>query len=95
MQGMVAGKRSRGKPIQRWEKYITDTFGPMAAASRVAGTGINFAETSGQRRPDEEMLREEEEIMVLVLVFGSLNYNRDPYTKPNYCSNHNLIPTQN
>ena len=23
------------------------------------GTGINFAETSGQRRPDENMLREE------------------------------------
>ena len=35
MQGMVAGKRSRGKP--RWEKGITDTFGTMAAASRVAG----------------------------------------------------------
>ena len=27
MQGMVAGKRSRGKPRERWEKYITDTFG--------------------------------------------------------------------
>ena len=46
MQGMVAelfgkknfaaGKRSRGKPRQRWEKYITCTFGTMAAASRVA-----------------------------------------------------------
>ena len=36
MQGMVAGKRSRGKAIQTWEKYITDTFGTMAAASRVA-----------------------------------------------------------
>ena len=36
MQGMVAGKRSRGKPIQRWEKDITYTFGTMAAASRVA-----------------------------------------------------------
>ena len=37
MQGMVAGKRSRGKPRQRsWEKDITDTFGRMAAASRVA-----------------------------------------------------------
>ncbi len=35
MQGMVAGKRSRGKPRQRWEKDITDTFGTMAAASRV------------------------------------------------------------
>ena len=36
VQGMVAGKRSRGKPRQRWEKDITDTFGTMAAASRVA-----------------------------------------------------------
>ena len=36
MQGMVAGKRSSGKPIQRWEKYITDMFGTMTAAGRVA-----------------------------------------------------------
>ena len=36
MQGMVAGKRSRGKPQQRWEKDIIDTFGTMTAASRVA-----------------------------------------------------------
>ncbi len=36
MQGMVAGKRSRGKPRQRLEKDITDTFGTMIAASRVA-----------------------------------------------------------
>ena len=36
MQRMVAGKRSRGKPRQRWEKDITDTLGTMKAASRVA-----------------------------------------------------------
>ena len=36
VRGMVAGKRSRGKPRQIWEKIITDTFGTMAAASRVA-----------------------------------------------------------
>ena len=36
MQGMVAGKRRRRKPRQRWEKDITDTFGTMTAASRVA-----------------------------------------------------------
>ena len=36
IQGMVAGKRSRGKPRQRWEKDITDTFGTMTSASRVA-----------------------------------------------------------
>ena len=37
MQGMVAGKRTRGKPRRRWEKDITDNmFGTMAAACRVA-----------------------------------------------------------
>ena len=36
MQGMVAGKRSRGKPRQRCEKDFRDTFGTMTAASRVA-----------------------------------------------------------
>ena len=53
MQGMVAGERSRGKPRQRWEKYITCTFGTMAAAEW-RRTDIDFAETSGQRRPDED-----------------------------------------
>ena len=33
---------------ERWEKDITDTFGTMTAAVK-----------SGQRRPDEDMLREE------------------------------------
>ena len=32
MQGMVAGKRSNGNTIQRWEKDITYTFGTMATA---------------------------------------------------------------
>ena len=35
-------------------------FGTMTAAIRVAEDRINFVETSGQRRPDEDMLREEE-----------------------------------
>ena len=39
MQGMVAGKLSRGKPRQRWEKYITDTSGMMGTAGRVAEDG--------------------------------------------------------
>ena len=42
IQGMAAGKRSRGKPRQRWEKDITDTFGTMAVASRVAGDRHQF-----------------------------------------------------
>ena len=36
MQEMVAGIRSRGKPRQKWEKYITYMFSTMATASRVA-----------------------------------------------------------
>ena len=36
MQIMVAVTRSRYNTRQRWEKHITDTFGTMAAASRVA-----------------------------------------------------------
>ena len=48
MQGMVAGKRSRGKPRQRWKKDTTDIFGTMATASRVAED-----RTFGQRRPEE------------------------------------------
>ena len=35
MQGMIAGKRSRGKPRQRWEKDITDTFGTMKAKTKM------------------------------------------------------------
>ena len=60
MQGMVAGKRSRGKPRQRWEKHITDIFGTMATASRVVRTGIDFAMIFGQPRPEEDMLSEED-----------------------------------
>ena len=37
MQGMVAGKRSRGKSgRQIWKKYFTDIFGTITTASRVA-----------------------------------------------------------
>ena len=59
MQGMVAGKRSRGKPRQIREKDITYIrlvrWQQQAEWRRI---GIKFAETSGQRRPDEDMLRE-------------------------------------
>ena len=56
-------------------------LGTMAAASRVA-EDINFAETSGQRRPDEDMLREEEVSIELIslcqvthlLRVGSFNF---------------------
>ena len=36
MQGMVAGESSSEEPRQRWEKDITDIFGKMETASRVA-----------------------------------------------------------
>ena len=62
MQGMVAGKRSRGKPGQRWEKDITYTFGTMAAASRVvavivvAQDGLLFKFTSILTRATHRLL---------------------------------------
>ena len=56
MQGIVAVKRSRGKPRQIWEE-----FGAMATQQRVEWrrTGINFAKTFGVRRPEEDMLSKE------------------------------------
>ena len=66
MKGMVAGKRHRGKPRQRWKKGIRDTFGTMAAASRVAKDRHRFrTETPRQRLrlPGKDMLREEEEVI--------------------------------
>ena len=54
MQGMVAGKRTRGKPRHRWEKDITDIFGTMATASMVAEDRHRFRKTFGQRRPEED-----------------------------------------
>ena len=63
MQGMVAGKTSRGKPRRRWEKYITDNmFGTNLGWQQHAEwrrTGIHFAETCGQRRPDDDAPRRE------------------------------------
>ena len=58
MQGMMAGKRSRGKPRQRWDKDITDTFGTMTAASRVAEDASISQKTFGQRRSEEDILSE-------------------------------------
>ena len=69
MQGMVAGKRSRGKPRQKWEKDHRYVWCDGCSKQR---TGINFAETSGQRRPDEDMLREEKEEEELFHVFENV-----------------------
>ena len=59
MQGMVAGKRSRGKPRQRWENDITDTFGTMATASRVAEDRHQIRKHIWAASPEENMLWEE------------------------------------
>ena len=53
---MVAGKRRRGEPRQIWEKDITDAFGTMAAASRVAEDRHQFRRDIWA--DDEDMLRE-------------------------------------
>ena len=52
-------KKQRKAKTKIGERQITDTFGTMAAAASRVAAGINFAETSRQRRSDEDMLREE------------------------------------
>ena len=42
MQGMISGKRSRGKPRQIWEKYITDTCGTAGVVSRLVEDRLQF-----------------------------------------------------
>ena len=39
MQGMVAGKRNRGKPRKRWEKDITDVYVWHDGNSKQSGGG--------------------------------------------------------
>ena len=57
MQGMIAGKRSRDKDGRKTSQIRLVRWQQQAKWRR---TGISFAVTSGQRRPDEDMLREEE-----------------------------------
>ena len=49
-------------------KSISRVFRLTSGEAEWQRTGNNFAETSGQRRPDEDMLREEEEEGQIVLV---------------------------
>ena len=65
MQGIVAGKRSRGKVRPKWEKYITDIFGTMTSASRMKEDSHRFRKdiwtaTSGS---EGDMLSEEQNIV--------------------------------
>ena len=55
MQGMVAGKRSSGKPSQRWKKDIIYTVGKYSG-----GGQASISQIFGQRRPEDYMLSEEE-----------------------------------
>ena len=56
MQGMVAEKRSRGKPSHRWEKDIRY----IRQQVEWPRTGTDFARTCVQRRPEEDMLSEDD-----------------------------------
>ena len=60
MQGMVAGKRSRGKPRKkvggRHQRYVWYDGGSKQSGGGLASISQR---KSGQRRPDEDMLREE------------------------------------
>ena len=70
MQGMAAGKRSRGKPRKRWEKYIIDrdTFGTMAAAASIVAEDRHQFHRyiwGATTRIEGSILREEEDIYVI------------------------------
>ena len=58
-------KEKQRKANTELEKFITNTFGTMAVASRVADDRHQFrTESFGQRRPDEDKLREEGEFQM-------------------------------
>ena len=69
MQGMVAEKRSRGKPRQRWEKDIRDIFSTMATASKLAEDKHRFCKDFVKQRPEEDILSEEVKKSILDDVF--------------------------
>ena len=52
MQGMIVGKRSIRKPRQRWEEDITNIFGMMATASRLAENRHRFHRHLGSERKE-------------------------------------------
>ena len=54
---MRAGKRSRGKPREIWEKDITDMFCTMATASKAVENRHRFCkDILGSDAPEEDML---------------------------------------
>ncbi len=61
-QGMVAGKRSQDKDGRKTSQIRLVRWQQQAQWRR---TGIHFAETSGQRRLDEDMLREERKYHIM------------------------------
>ena len=61
MQGIEAGKWSKGKPRQRWEKDIIDIYSiRWQQQAEWQRTGIDFARTFGKRRPEKDMLPEDD-----------------------------------
>ena len=72
MQGIVAGKRSRGKVRQKLEKDITDIFGTMTTASRKKEDSQQFRKdiwtaTSGS---EEGILAEENNVYFVFQVLS-------------------------
>ena len=60
MQGMVAGNEAEESQEKDGRKTSQIRLVRWQQQAEWRRTGINFAETSGQRRPDEDMLREED-----------------------------------
>ena len=48
-------ERIRGKPRQRWEKDMTDVFGVVTAAGRIAGERHRFQKKIWAVRPEEQI----------------------------------------
>ena len=49
LEGIKAGKRTRGKPWQRWEQDITDVFGTVTATGRIGKTSVSQKDLGSNR----------------------------------------------
>ena len=86
MQGMLAGNRSRGKPRQRWEKDITDTFGTMATASRVAEDRRRFPRDIWAASTEDYALRRRIYVYMIPKTLFTLHATNEQkfYDSPNH-----------
>ena len=62
MQGIVVGEKAEESQDNDGRKTSQIRLVRWQQQAEWQRTGINFAETSGQRRPDEDMLREEKKL---------------------------------